>query len=720
MGAQPMKLFNLPVIKWVVLACLSLGVLLVYLLSRASANSASLSQSYTLILVLNILLASGLVVIIAYQLWMLSRRLKSRIFGARLSLRLLWMFALMAVVPGVIVYAVSVNFLTKSIESWFDVHVDSALEAGINLGRSALDNQLQDLLAKGRVMAESLSNRAPSEHMGRLHELREQMAVQEAALFTLRGQVLAYSSNEPGAFLPDVPTSSVLRQVRSQIIYSAIETVDEKGLYAKVVAPVNVLSLSEDMRVLQLMQPVPKQLAQDASAVQAAYRDYQQLSLSRSGLKKIFGLTLTLALLLALLSAIAMAFLLSERLSAPLSILAQGTRAVAQGDFSSLNPVHTRDELGRLVRFFNKMTKQLTEAKTATERSQHQLQAAKAYLESVLAHLSTGVLVFDQQFYLRNINPAASQILNVRPETLFGTKLLEWPAASPGIKLFSSAICGQFQAPGSPDWQMQVDYDNGKTKQVLLARGTRLQAESDNGYIVVFDDITQLLQAQRDAAWGEVARRLAHEIKNPLTPIQLSAERLEKKLGHKLNPVDADVLRRAVRTIVNQVMALSRMVDAFSEYARSPSLKMQSLDLNQLVREVLTLYEAWDTQVSLELASNLPPVSGDVTLLRQVIHNLLQNAQDALSDISNPQITVQTKFEEGRVRLTIKDNGYGFTDEIMTKAFDPYVTTKAKGTGLGLAVVKKIVDEHHGAVRIENLEPSGASVSLYLLQAEAA
>ena len=713
-------LLNVPVIKYIVLACLALGVVLVYLLSRASAQSATLSQSYTLLLVLNVLLAAGLLILIIYQLWVLTRRLKSRIFGARLSLRLLWMFALMAVVPGVIIYAVSVNFLTKSIESWFEVRVDSALEAGINLGRSALNNQLQDLVAKGQVVAEAISNRPPGEHVARLHELREQLAVQEAALFTPRGQVLAFSSSERAVFLPETPTASVLRQARSQTSYSAIETTEAKGLYARVVVPVNVLNLTEELRVLQLIEPVPAELAQDASAVQAAYRDYQQLSLSRAGLKKIFGLTLTLTLLLALLSAISLAFLLSERLSAPLSILAEGTRAVAQGNFSRLNPVHSRDELGRLVQFFNRMTKQLAEAKMTTELSQHQLQAAKAYLESILAHLSTGVLVFDQQFYLRNINPAAAQILSINAEPLYGVKLLEWPQKDPAISLLATTICAQFQASGSKDWQLQMEYEKDEHKQVLLARGTRLQAETETGYVVVFDDITQLLQAQRDAAWGEVARRLAHEIKNPLTPIQLSAERLEKKLALKLSVPDADVLRRAVATIVNQVTALKRMVDAFSEYARSPTLKMQSLDLNHLVKEVLTLYETLDARVNLQLSPALPPVSGDLTLLRQVIHNLLQNAQDALSGVLNPEITVTTTFENGRVRLTIKDNGSGFPEAIMTKAFDPYVTTKEKGTGLGLAVVKKIVDEHHGAVRIENLEPAGASVSLFLNEAKAA
>ena len=713
-------LLNVPVIKYIVIACLVLGVVLVYLLSRASAQSTTLSQSYTLLLVLNVLLAAGLLILIIYQLWVLTRRLKSRIFGARLSLRLLWMFALMAVVPGLIIYAVSVNFLTKSIESWFEVRVDSALEAGINLGRSALNNQLQDLVAKGQVIAEAISSRPPGEHVGRLHELREQLAVQEAALFTPRGQVLAFSSSERAVFLPETPTASVLRQARSQASYSAIETTEAKGLYARVVVPVNILNLTEELRVLQLIEPVPAELAQDASAVQAAYRDYQQLSLSRAGLKKIFGLTLTLTLLLALLSAISLAFLLSERLSAPLSILAEGTRAVAQGNFSRLNPVHSRDELGRLVQFFNRMTKQLAEAKMTTELSQHQLQAAKAYLESILAHLSTGVLVFDQQFYLRNINPAAAQILRVNAAPLYGVKLLEWPQKNPAISLLATTICAQFQTSGSKDWQLQVEYEKDERKQVLLARGTRLQTETETGHVVVFDDITQLLQAQRDAAWGEVARRLAHEIKNPLTPIQLSAERLEKKLALKLSVPDADILRRAVVTIVNQVTALKRMVDAFSEYARSPTLKMQSLDLNHLVKEVLTLYETLDARVNLQLSPALPAVSGDLTLLRQVIHNLLQNAQDALSGVPNPEITVITTFENGRVRLTIKDNGSGFPEAIMTKAFDPYVTTKEKGTGLGLAVVKKIVDEHHGAVRIENLEPAGASVSLFLNEAEAA
>lgn len=705
--------------KYIVVLCISLGAVLLYLLSSASANTAAFSQHYTLLLVLNGLLAVGLLGLIAYQLWTLRRKLKAQVFGSKLTLRMLWMFALMAVLPGVVVYGVSVRFQTKAIESWFDVRVDSALEGGLSLGRSALDNLLVELSKKGGSMALALTDYPTSAHLTMLNSLREQMGVQEAALMTSRGSVIVFSSSERSGFMPDIPPAAVLRQVRSQSSYSAIELLPEKGLYLRVVVPVNVSSLSEDMRVLQLLQPVPKRLAQDAEAVQSAYRDYQELSLSRQGLKKIFTLTLTLALLLALLSAIALAFVLSQRLSAPLEILAEGTRAIAKGDFSQRHPVRSRDELGALMQSFNSMTHQLAEARQTAEYNQEQLKAAKAYLESILAHLSSGVLAFDERYYLRTANLSAEQILGTELAALRGLKLFDWGTRDKTLQPFAQALSEQFQRSGVREWQQQIDYAGKSGSQVLLVRGTCLPPGIDNGYVAVFDDVTELLQAQRDAAWGEVARRLAHEIKNPLTPIQLSAERLEHKLAAKLEEGDADILKRATRTIVNQVTALKSMVNAFSEYARAPQLHLQTVDLNRLVREVLALYESHGTAIRLNLAPQLPGVRGDMTLLRQVLHNLLQNAQDVLSETAQPEIEVETKEEGAWVRLSIRDNGSGFPEELMSRLFEPYVTTKQKGTGLGLAIVKKIVEEHNGMIRIENTQPQGACVSVLLPREEA-
>jgi nitrogen fixation/metabolism regulation signal transduction histidine kinase len=360
------------------------------------------------------------------------------------------------------------------------------------------------------------------------------------------------------------------------------------------------------------------------------------------------------------------------------------------------------------------MTSQLADARSAAELNQQQVEAAKAYLESVLANLTSGVLTFDERFYLRAGNPAASQILGIDLVKLRGLKLFEWGRAGEAVDAFANVVADEFQKNANKDWQMQVEYAGGVAKQILHVRGSHFPAGVDNGYVLVFDDITHLIQAQRDAAWGEVARRLAHEIKNPLTPIQLSAERLERKLVDKLAEADADMLRRATQTIVNQVAAMKDMVNAFGEYARAPSINLQQLDLNRLVREVLTLYEPLGSAVRVDLAQALPEIQGDPTLLRQVIHNLLQNAQDASAEEDAPQIRIETAVAPEGVRLAVKDNGPGFPDHLMARLFEPYATTKQKGTGLGLAIVKKIVDEHHGKIQVENLQPRGACIAITL------
>ncbi len=707
-------------LRYVVLACVGLGAVLLYLLSRASSNTASFGEHYTLLIALNILLAAVLAGLIGYQIWVVRKRIRERVFGARLTMRLIILFALMAVVPGTLIYGVSVQFLTRSIESWFDVRVDNALEGGINLGRSVLDAQLQDLVKKAESMAVSLADEPISGHLALLNRLREQAGVQEATLFSARGHVLAFAGSETSSLLPQFPGPAILRIVRAQRPYSSIETLDNKGLYLRVIVPVNVLSLREDIRILQLLQPVPAKVAQDAEAVQGVYRDYKELAFSRHGLNKLFALTLTMTLLFSLLSAVALAFVLSQRMSAPLSLLAEGTRAVAKGDFSPMQPVKAHDELGQLMQSFNAMTRQLAETGAVVEHKQQQLEASKGYLESILAHLSSGVIAFDERFYVKSVNPIAAQLLGVDLQALRGLKVFEWGEKEAVLAPLAEALTRRFQSAEQKEWQEQIELAAEGGVKSLLMRGSRLPAAIDSGYVVVFDDVTRLIQAQRDAAWGEVARRLAHEIKNPLTPIQLSAERLAHKLATKLDPPDAEVLARATQTIVNQVAALKSMVDEFSQYARQPTLNLQALDLNQLVSEVLALYENSPVPLKTDLTRNLPQVSGDPNLLRQVIHNLLQNAQDALAHRDAPQITVRTAMENNYVTLRVIDNGTGFPPEMLARVFEPYVTTKAKGTGLGLAIVKKLVEEHHGEIEIRNLEGGGACVCVKLPRLEPA
>lgn len=701
-------------LRYIVLACVALGGVLLYLLSRASSNTAAFAEHYTLLLVLNVLLAAVLIGLIGYQIWLVKKRIRDKVFGARLTMRLIIMFALMAVVPGTLIYGVSVQFLTRSIESWFDVRVDNALEGGMGLGRSVLEAQQIDLVRKAQAIAITLQEEPPGSHMRQLDQMRNQLGVYEATLFSSRGTVLAIATDARDAILPQMPGPAILRAVRAQRPYSGIETLADKGLYLRAVVPVNVLSLSEDVRILQLIEPVPPKIAKDAEAVQDVYRDYKELAFSRKGLNKLFALVLTMTLLFALLSAIALAFVLSSRMSAPLGLLAEGTKAVAKGDFSPMQPVKARDELGQLMQSFNTMTRQLAETSAVVEHKQQQLEASKGYLESILAHLSSGVIAFDEKFSVKSANPIAAQLLGVDLQLLRGLNVSEWSEQAPQLAPLAQALAPRFESEGQKEWQAQIELTLDGGAKTLLVRGSRLPAEIDNGYVVVFDDVTRLIQAQRDAAWGEVARRLAHEIKNPLTPIQLSAERLAHKLAVKLDLPDAEILERATQTIVNQVAALKTMVDEFSQYARQPTLNLQTLDLNQLVGEVLTLYENSPVPVQTELAPALPQVKGDSKLLRQVIHNLLQNAQDALVGREAAQIKVSTDLENGMAILRVIDNGMGFPPEILARVFEPYVTTKAKGTGLGLAIVKKIVEEHGGQVEVRNIEPAGACVCIKL------
>ena len=701
--------------QYALILCVGLVAIALFLVVTSSTNPAVFAERYPLLLTLNGVVAVMLTVLGGFQVVTLRRKLKSGVFGAKLTLRLVLLFALMAVVPGALIYGMSVQFLARSIESWFQVRVDKALEGGLNLGRGALDGMLKDLTTKADAAALTLSTRPTEEHLSVLNSLREGAGAQEATLFSESGKVLVFSGNERIGLLPELPGATALKLLRARRAYSAIEAIPDKGLYLRVLVPVSVPSLAEERRVLQLLHPVPAQIAQDAEAVQAGYREYQELTLSRRGLKRLYGLTLTLTLLLALLSALAAAFVLSDRLSAPIGMLVEGTRAVASGDFSQRPAVVSRDEIGVLTQSFNTMTLQLAEARAQAERHQAALAQAKAYLESLLANLSAGVLAFDDELALRAANRSAGSILGTELAPLIGAAARNWPEAAPGMPELGREIVAGFERAGSAQWERQVERALRGRTQLLLLRGTRLPGGTEGGSVVVFDDITHLAEAQRAAAWAEVARRLAHEIRNPLTPIQLSAERLQAKLATRLSGADAEMLERSTQTIVNQVAALKSMVDAFSQYARTPEPSMRELDLNALTREVLTLYESsLGGAVRFELAPQLPAIVGDAAQLRQVIHNLLQNAQDALAETAEPRITVASSAEGFVVRLAVTDNGSGFPEQVIGRAFEPYVTTKPRGTGLGLAIVKKIVEEHGGTVLIANVAPRGARVTIEL------
>ena len=690
------------------------GGALIALLSLATADTALFAENFPLLLFLNTGAVVALVLLIGYQILLLRRRIRAGIFGAKLTARLTRMFVLMALGPGLVVYAVSVLFLIKSIESWFDVRVERALEGGLSLGRSALEYLERDLIKKAETLAQLLSDQSVAMQLDRLNDLREAAGVQEAALFSADGRLLAFASAEKDSFAPPVLDQGALWQVRLQQPWSRVEAIpDSSNLVVRVAAPVNVISLEDPLRILQVIQPVPGNLAQAAMQVETARSQYQELAVSRVGLKRLYGLSLTLTLAIALFTAISLAFMLSTRLAAPLRALTRGTRAVARGDYSQVHAVTSRDELGMLTQSFNRMTQQLAEARNAAQAHQDRLLEAKAYLEGVLSRLTAGVVTLDHHLVVRIVNPAAAAILGRERTELEGRPLEQWGDAEDPLHHLALAIRDHFQRMPKTSWQEQWEYQRGDAKRALVMRGAPLTPHDAPDYALVIDDVTQLVQAQRDAAWGEVARRLAHEFKNPLTPIQLSAERLQVKLADRLDDASRQTLVRLTETIINQVAALKGLVDAFSQYAKLPAPRIERLDLNALIKEVAMLYEG-HRPPSLDLSPGLPPVAGDPALMRQLLHNLLKNADEALQDVAEPHVEVTTRRVEEGVELCVADNGPGFPEQLFNRLFEPYATTKAKGTGLGLAIVRKIVEEHHGVIEVRNIEGGGAQVCVTL------
>ncbi|QNB05385.1 HAMP domain-containing protein [Herbaspirillum frisingense] len=737
--------------------------ILLFLLASASENSALFEQHYPWLLFLNGLAAISLLGLVLLLLGRLYKRYRRGKFGSKLLARLVLMFALVGIVPGAVIYLMSVQFVSRSIESWFDVRMEAALESGLNLGRNALDSSLSDLVSRARGIAQELSDMSDSEQVTYLSRQRDQNM--EITIVNGNGQVMSTVGGAIGSLTPVLPSTQAMRQARVSRAFSAVESDDARPSIGEsdtdgnlrlhvvvlVPAPSRGLSLQSETRYLQILQPVPDYLATNAETLRLAYNEYQQRSVSRSGLRKIYLVTLTLTLLLAIFAAIASAFLIASDLAKPLLLLAEGTKAVAEGNLSPRPIVSTSDELGTLTQSFNTMTRQLLEARTSVEKNRAELENAKAYLESVLANMSAGVMVLDGQFNIVSANDSVRRILGYDFSADIGTPLQtiesQAPFAQAIIRAFSEQLAQHSGEAGDGlHWQRQFelsrqpgvsfeanDEQGGKPdhdKLTLLARGSHLPVENGVGYVVVFDDISNVISAQRSIAWGEVARRLAHEIKNPLTPIQLSAERLQHRLSDKLMPGDAAILEKGTTTIVNQVTAMKRMVDDFRDYARTPPAKPVALDLNALIEEILNLYLSGDGRdvIHARLAPQMAKVLGDATQMRQVIHNLLQNAQDAVADDGQeaPRIDVLTEQidiaaangqRQPAVRLSIMDNGPGFSAKILARAFEPYVTSKTKGTGLGLAMVKKIVEEHGGRIDIQNrTEGRGAKIVILLVK----
>ncbi len=711
----------------------ALGLVLIFLLTLATGNRELYERNYTLLLGLNIAVAAVLLAAIGWIVVRLFLRLRQRKFGSRLLLKLAAIFALVGLFPGLTIYVVSYQFVSRSIESWFDVKVESALAAGLNLGRSSLDALAADLGNRTLQAATQMSlAKDPSPGLA-LERLREQIGAKDLLLWGASGQLISSAGQSRFILQPDRPSAQQFRLARSQRVATQIEGLDDTlsaGTAASApTARIRALALVTDSnfglssseRFLQAAEDLPPELVANAIAVQEANREYQERALARSGLRKMYIGTLTLSLFLAVFGAVLLAVLLGTQLARPLLLLAEGVRQVAQGDLRPKEVLSSKDELGGLTRSFADMTQQLSDARSAVQQSMSQVDAARANLQAILDNLTAGVLVLDSQGRIRSSNPGAARILRVALSTYHGQLLSQVP----GLDVFGRGVQSQFEAYLAENaehnlehWQQTFELHGGPAGAedgavTLIARGAKMPGTDES--LLVFDDVSAMVSAQRAEAWGEVARRLAHEIKNPLTPIQLSAERLEMKLSDKLQPTEQAMLSKSVKTIVDQVDAMKRLVNDFRDYARLPTAELKPLDLNALVTDVMQLYadDATVMPVRVELDPAATAIRGDAQQLRQVIHNLLQNAQDAQEGRSaeHPvQITLKTEYSTSarRVRLIVRDNGSGFPDHILKRAFEPYVTTKSKGTGLGLAVVKKIADEHGARIDISNRVADGA------------
>lgn len=744
-------------LRYLMLGSTATVVLLLFALAAASGNTRLFDEYYSWILGVNIAVGIGLFALVSLLLYRLYSRYRRGRFGSRLMTRLVFMFAMMGILPGIVIYTVSVQFMSRSIESWFNVKVETALESGLNLGRTALESSLKDLRIKARRIGGELAEMSDITISSQLTRIIGHNQLQDAMVVAADGTVIASTHNQLSTLLPDLPTPNMLARARTLQGYGAIEDAPRSGpgkvqtedLRLRVIVAItgdgSLQSLSGQARYLQVLQPVPEQLAANAEALRIAYGEYQERSLARSGLRKFYLVTLTLVLLLAIFAAMVSAFLLASDLAQPLLLLAEGTKAVAEGNLSPRPIVATNDELGTLTQSFNTMTLQLADAREAVERNRRALEDAKAYLESVLANMSAGVMVLDDQWRLATFNASAGRILHTDLLPVLGQPLTAVAALAPFSESMMRAFSGQSARSAgaesdlnTPHWQQQIEIPRWMIGEdidgdiSLLARGSRLPVGAGVGVVVVFDDISEVISGQRSIAWAEVARRLAHEIKNPLTPIQLSAERLQMKLQSKLAAGDAELLARGTNTIVNQVVAMQQMVDNFRDYARTPPASLQPLDLNELITEILELYsgDEHSSAFHARLQPDLPHVLGDATQMRQVVHNLLQNAQDAAVEVDqrkkSPEIIISTEaihypdaggHDRVAVRLTVSDNGPGFHAKVMARAFEPYVTSKPKGTGLGLAVVKKIIEEHGGRIELQNRKDStGAKVLILLLK----
>ena len=704
-----------------------LAMLALFLLSWTPGNIQDAESLHIVILVINVAGAAVLFSLTLGNLVKLLQDYRNHVPGIRLKARIVAMFVGLAVLPLLVVFYFSIRFINGGIDGWFSIDIEEGLNDALALSQAALGMQMREHLATTIQISDRLQDVSARQIIFELSMLRRESGASEISIYGRNSQILATSSDQAAGSLPAPLTDEVVLQIRQNRPYVSLEPLETGGYRIRTAVPFGNSSRRDLSGTIQALFPIPDRVGSMADNVDSSYNEYKRAAFIREDLKQNFSLTLSVVLMLSLLASIYGAFVLARRLVAPIQDLVAGTRAVAKGDFDTRLPAPTRDEIGFLISSFNDMTQRLSSARREASQSQALVESERANLAVILDRLSTGVVALETDLRIRNANAASGAILNVDLENRTGELLPEVAQGQPLLQQFVDVAQVHLNT-GETEWREQIVLRGEVGRRVLTCACTALPGDEDHaaGYVVVFDDITALLQAQRDAAWGEVARRLAHEIKNPLTPIQLSAERMRRKYLHTLPPDEADVLDRATHTIVQQVEAMKDMVNAFSDYARAPDIDLRMIDIDKLVHEVVDLYRVQESNISILLNTDadLPPVEADAGRARQILHNLLRNSAEALEHQEGGKIEVGVSVAEVQgvhvMQLVVADNGPGFQSASMNQVFDPYVTTKPKGTGLGLAIVKKLVEEHAGTIAAENRDEGGALIRIQLPINEAA
>ena len=698
-----------------------LSFIALIMLSQAAENSENFDQLANSILWVNVLCLFVLLLLLVGNLSKLYRDYRQHVPGSKLKARMVGMFVGLAIIPLLIVFYFSMQFINRGIDTWFNVEVEAGLDDALTLSRNALAMQMRDHVAATEQVAERLKTTNSSQFIYEIGSLRQEIGANELTLFGKNGRIIATNSDQTAGSAPKRVSEELLMQVRQNRPYVSLDPLSDGSYEIKTGVPLVGSRSPEIIGLIRSRFTVSQRIGRMVNSIDSSYTDYKKIVYLRAPLKRTFSLTLTVVLMISLLASIYGAFVLSRRLVSPIQNLVEGTQAVAKGDFDTQLPIPTGDEIGFLVNSFNEMTRGLSSARQQASLSQNLVEAERANLEIILANLSTGVISLEADLRIRTVNKAAGAILDVDLKDYSGELLSDVAANNTVVQELYDVVKRQLDK-GITVWHDQIIVHAIKGRRVLTCACTDLSSEAEEnvGYVVVFDDITLQLQSQRDAAWGEVARRLAHEIKNPLTPIQLSAERLRQKYLKTMTSKDGEILDRSTHIIVEQVAAMRDMVNAFSDYARAPDMEISSFDIKILIDEVIDLYKEQEARIKILFSVNsiIEDFDADPGRIRQMMHNLIRNSIEAIDVRESGFIKINVNLlkikQTEMIEILVEDNGGGFEAESLGQIFDPYVTSKPKGTGLGLAIVKKLVEEHMGSITAENTKNNGALIRILL------